>query len=197
MSAKTESVGHVVFGLGNPGAEYQNTPHNLGFRVVDTLASQWRKAMKPGPGSFWWTAASAKHQTVLVKPTTFMNRSGEAVRQVLERFQLSTEQLLVVCDDLQLPLGRIRLRPRGGDGGHKGLESVIYHLSSEEFARLRVGIGGGESPEHWVEHVLSPVPKDLEPQIETIIRTATEVVECWIREGIDSAMNRYNAGNIL
>ena len=194
---KAVSIERIVIGLGNPGQEYKDTPHNLGFRVVDVLAAQWRRVFKPGPGPFWWTSPSAKHQTVLVKPTTFMNRSGEAITQILERFPLPLDYLLVVCDDLQLPLGRIRLRCRGGDGGHKGLESIIFHLSSEEFARLRIGIGGGESPERWAEHVLSPISAENKSQLETSIHTTTEVVECWIRQGIDSAMNSYNAGNIL
>jgi PTH1 family peptidyl-tRNA hydrolase len=186
-----------VIGLGNPGQEYQNTPHNLGFKVVDTLASKWRRVFRPGPGSYWWTTASTRHHTVLLKPTTYMNRSGEAVAQILERFHLPLEYLLIVCDDLQLPLGKVRLRRRGSDGGHKGLESVIFQLASEEFARLRIGIGGGELPEHWVEHVLSPISKELESQLHSIMVTSAEVVECWIREGVESAMNRYNAGNIL
>ena len=194
---KAVSIERIVVGLGNPGQEYKDTPHNLGFRVVDSLAVKWRRVFKPGPGSFWWTTPSVRHNTVLVKPTTFMNRSGEAVAHILERFGLPLEYLLIVCDDLQLPLGRIRLRRRGGDGGHKGLESIIFQLSSEEFARLRIGIGGSESPEHWVEHVLNPVSTELEPQVQSIITTAAEVAECWIRQGIDVAMNRYNSGNIL
>ena len=194
---KAVSIERIIIGLGNPGQEYKDTPHNLGFHVVDTLATKWRRVFKPGPGSFWWTTPSARHKTVLVKPTTFMNRSGEAVTQILKRFPLPLDYLLVVCDDLQLPLGRIRLRRHGSDGGHKGLESIIFQLSSEEFARLRIGIGGGESPERWVEQVLSPIATENKPQLETIIRTAAEVVECWIREGINAAMNRYNAGNIL
>ena len=187
------STTRFVIGLGNPGVEYEHTPHNLGFRIVDGLASKWKMRFRAGPGSFWWTAASSNKNTVLVKPTTFMNRSGEAVLDIVERSNASLENLLVVCDDLQLPFGKIRLRRRGGEGGHKGLESIIYHLGTEDFARLRIGIGGGDDPEQWVEQVLSPFAEDQEPDVAKIVRTASRVVECWIRDGIEVAMNRFNA----
>jgi len=182
----------IVVGLGNPGADYQRTPHNLGFRVVDTLAARWRVRFRAGPGSFWWTTASARRNTVLVEPTTYMNRSGEAVLTVIDRSKTPLEDLLVVCDDLQLPFGKIRLRRQGSDGGHKGLESIIYHLQSEDFARLRIGIGGGENPEQWVEQVLSPFSEAQETEVAGIIKTAVQAVECWIQDGIEAAMNRFN-----
>jgi PTH1 family peptidyl-tRNA hydrolase len=186
-----------AIGLGNPGAEYEDTPHNLGFRVVDTLAAKWRTRFRAGPGSFWWTPVTPRRNTVLVKPTTYMNRSGEAVLAVVERSKIPLENLLVVCDDLQLPFGKVRLRRQGGAGGHKGLESIIYHLGSEDFARLRIGVGGGDIPEQWVEQVLSPFSDDQEPEVARIVKTASQAVECWIRDGIEAAMNRFNASDIV
>jgi len=181
-----------VVGLGNPGTEYERTRHNLGFQVVHTLAAKWRVRFRAGPGSFWWTAATFRRNTVLVKPTTYMNRSGEAVLTIMERSKTPLENLLVVCDDLQLPLGKIRLRRRGGDGGHKGLESIIYHLGSEDFARLRIGIGGGGDPEEWVEQVLSPFTQAQETEVARMMETASQAVLCWIQDGIETAMNRFN-----
>jgi PTH1 family peptidyl-tRNA hydrolase len=191
------STTRIVIGLGNPGAEYEDTPHNLGFRVVDTLAAKWKARFRAGPGSFWWTSATPSRNTMLVKPTTYMNRSGEAVLAIIERSMASPENLLVVCDDLQLPFGKIRLRPQGGAGGHKGLESIIYYLGSEDFARLRIGIGGGDTPEQWVEQVLSPFTKDQESEVARIVKTASQAVESWIRDGIETAMNRFNASDIV
>ena len=105
--------------------------------------------------------------------------------------------LLVVCDVVLLPFGKFRLRRGGGDGGHRGLESIIYHLSSEDFPRLRIGIGGGETPEQWVEQVLLPFTSDQEPEVSKVISLASEAVECWIREGVDVAMNRYNSVDVI
>jgi PTH1 family peptidyl-tRNA hydrolase len=197
MAPGSRSAARIVVGLGNPGAAYERTPHNLGFRVVDTLAARWKVGFHAGPGSFWWTKPTRRSNAVLVKPVTYMNRSGEAVTQIIETIGLPLEDLLVVCDDVQLPFGKIRLRRGGGDGGHKGLESIIYHTSSEEFPRLRIGIGGGENPEQWIEQVLSPFGGELEPKISDVIDTASDAVECWIRDGIETAMNRFNATSLF
>ena len=193
MTSGSGSVVRCVVGLGNPGSDYEHTPHNLGYRIVDRIATTWRVRFRAGPGSFWWTKASSGFSTILVKPTTFMNRSGEAVLQIIDRRGLSLDNLLVVCDDVQLPFGTIRVRRRGGDGGHRGLESIIYHLGSEEFARLRIGIGGGENPEQWVEQVLSPFTKDVEAKVNNVVDVAAQAVECWIKDGVEMAMNRFNA----
>ena len=188
---------HIVIGLGNPGADYENTPHNVGFQVVYALATRWKAAFRPGKGAFYWTNIAPPLKTALVKPTTYMNRSGQAVLEVLDKLHVPVDRLLVVCDDLQLPLGKIRLRRKGGDGGHHGLESIIYQLETEEFARLRLGIGGGDDPEKWVERVLTPFPGDFAPKITEMIDTAVLAVEHWINEGIESAMNRFNAASVI
>jgi PTH1 family peptidyl-tRNA hydrolase len=195
--ALSGSATRYVIGLGNPGAEYRSSFHNLGFMVVDDLAELWRVHFRTGPGQFWWTRPTSGFNTVLVKPTTYMNQSGSAVHQIVEQSQVPLENLLLICDEIQLPFGKIRLRPHGSDGGHRGLESIIYHLASEEFARLRIGIGGGDKPEEWVEHVLSPISPQLEFQVKKIIETSTQAVECWIREGIFAAMNQFNALEII
>jgi PTH1 family peptidyl-tRNA hydrolase len=188
---------HVVIGLGNPGADYENTPHNVGFQVVHALAIRWKAVFRPGKGAFYWTSVAPPFKTALVKPTTYMNRSGRATLEVLDKLKLPVDRLLVVCDDLHLPLGKIRLRQKGGDGGHRGLESIIYHLETEEFARLRLGIGGGDDPEKWVERVLTPFPGDFAPKIKEMIDTAVLAVEHWINHGIESAMNRFNAASVI
>ena len=187
----------VVVGLGNPGPDYAGTRHNVGFavvhRLVDALRAQpfdrtrnydsWSGRVPGGEGA----------TLVVLTPLTFMNASGRALVEFSERFALAKERLLVVVDDVYLPLGVLRLRARGSDGGHNGLESVSIALGSEEFARLRIGVGLGEDMPRLADHVLSQfVPEEL-PVLDVVLKIAQEAVLTWAREGIGSAMNRFNA----
>jgi len=182
----------LVVGLGNPGARYANTRHNVGFRVIDELARRW--GIQTGPRRFEaLTGGGAIRgvRTLLLKPQTFMNLSGRAVREATAFHKLPLADLLVVVDDMALPLGRLRIRQAGSAGGHNGLASVIAELGTEEFARLRIGIGavGGE---RMVQHVLSPFEPGELAVLERAVARAADAVECWAAEGCQAAMNAFN-----
>ncbi len=182
----------LVIGLGNPGDKYQNTRHNVGFQVLDELARRW--SYERGRRRFNGRMADGsirEERVLLLKPETYMNLSGRSVREASTFLKLATADLLVVVDDLALPLGRLRLRPRGSAGGHNGLTSVIQELGTEDFARLRIGIGHA-SGERMVGHVLGAFTADEQPIIGQGLRTAADAVECWITEGPDAAMTRFN-----
>ena len=185
----------VVVGLGNPGTEYEATRHNVGFRVVDTLAGRWKKAFKPGKGDYLVARAEiAGHAVVLVKPLTYLNNSGAAVMDVLKRWEAGIESLLVILDDIALPLGSLRLRARGSDGGHNGLYSIIYQLQSDEVARLRCGVGQEELPRKGMmaDFVLSSFTEAERKAVDTMIVSAADAATEFIAGGIARAMNRFN-----
>ena len=184
----------VICGLGNPGERYRLTRHNVGFRVVDLLADRWGLA---GQGRIRDGAARLEHRlpepigpVMLVKPMKFMNLSGAALRAALRQTDADvTHDLLVVADDVDLPLGRIRLRREGSAGGHNGLRDVIGALGTNEFDRLRVGIGrAGET----VDHVLATFKPGERELATEAVATAADAAELWLREGVDAAMNAYN-----
>jgi PTH1 family peptidyl-tRNA hydrolase len=179
----------LIAGLGNPGPEYATTRHNIGFLVADQLAAQF--------GSIWersakWDAVSAKCGAVLVvKPMSFMNRSGYSLIALAQFYKIEPEEILVVLDDLALPLGRLRLRARGGSGGHNGLESIIMQFGTEEIPRMRIGIG--EAPrEGSIDYVLSRFFEEEKPVVRSTIDRAVEAVKCAIDNGLVSAMNTFN-----
>jgi PTH1 family peptidyl-tRNA hydrolase len=183
----------LVTGLGNPGKEYDGTPHNLGFAVVDELAKRvgvgFRRGPKPKMESVKLAGQAA---VVLQKPMAYMNCSGAPVSAIMKWYGLKPDTLLVVCDDVNLPLGKLRLRSSGGPGGQKGLRSIIEALGSEEFARLRIGVGGGEPGADVGSHVLSKFRGERKRLAIAMVDEAATAVECWISEGLDVAMNRYN-----
>ena len=184
-----ETAIRLIAGLGNPGPEYGATRHNIGFMVVDQLAAQfgsaWEKSTK-------WDALSAKCGAVLlVKPLSFMNRSGYPVFAVAQFYKIEPQQILVALDDLALPLGRLRLRDRGGSGGHNGLDSVIAQFGTEEIARLRIGIGAAPR-EGSADYVLSHFFDEEKPIVRSTIDRAVEALKCAIDNGLISAMNTFN-----
>ncbi len=187
---------HMVVGLGNPGRTYEWTRHNLGFAVVDALASEARAEFRPGRGEYWYAACSLNQRdVVLLKPTTYMNDSGLAVVQGLEHFAATQDTLLVVCDDFQLPLGTLRLRPRGSDGGHNGLASVIYQLASDTFPRLRCGIGSPAMPavpDTKAGFVLEQFGAGEMPAVRDLIARARDASISVVTDGLDLAMSRFN-----
>ena len=183
----------VVVGLGNPGSEYAHTRHNLGFRVVDLLAGRLKGTWSESTWYFFCRIATGSEPLVLVKPTTFMNRSGVAVADVLDRFEADVEDVLVVVDDVHLDLGRIRLRRGGSDGGHNGLRSIIDCVGSAAFPRLRLGIGAPPEGTDRIGHVLSALEAGEYDTVEAAIREAASGVRCWMESGIDVAMSRYNS----
>ena len=183
----------VVVGLGNPGAEYAHTRHNLGYRVVDLLAERLTGTWSESAWYFFCRIGKGAGTLLLLKPVTFMNRSGVAVADVQDRFDVDIENVLAVVDDVHLDLGRIRLRRGGSDGGHNGLGSIIDCVGSAAFPRLRVGIGAPPEGADRIEHVLSRFEDDERDVADAAVREAAAGVKCWIDSGIDAAMNRYNS----
>ena len=188
MEEPTSQI-RLVAGLGNPGSEYAVTRHNIGFMVTDQLATQfgstWEKSTK-------WDALLAKcGQVFLAKPTSYMNRSGYPLVAIAQFYKIGSSEILVVLDDMALPLGRLRLRASGGSGGHNGLESVIMQFGTEEIPRLRIGIG--EAPAAGsVDYVLSRFFDEEKPIVRSTIDRAVEAVKCAIDNDLVSAMNIFN-----
>lgn len=183
----------IVIGLGNPGTEYERTRHNVGFQVLDVLARRHRLTFRPH--RFRCLAARwsfAGHDVLLVKPLTYMNLSGEAVGPLVRFYKVPLSDILVVYDDLDLPLGALRMRPKGSSGGHKGVASIIEHLGSDAFPRLRIGIGRPPGKMDAADYVLSPFSPEEEALMEVVREEAADAVEMWIRWGTDKAMNWVN-----
>lgn len=180
----------AIVGLGNPGAQYKATRHNVGFAVVDLLARRWNVHLKS-----WKSVADLAvvrdHDVLLVEPKTFMNASGEAVARITAFHKVEPGDLLVVVDDAQLPLGRLRLRRSGSSGGHNGLRSIIEHVGAD-FPRLRIGIGRGDPRWDLADHVLSSFENHEREAASEAIARAADAVEVFIQEGIGPAMNRFN-----
>lgn len=188
---------HLIAGLGNPGARYERTRHNVGWMVLDELARRhhigsWRKAHEALVGDALLNGA----RVALVKPQTFMNLSGKSVSALLRYQRVEREHLLVVCDDLNLPTGRLRLRAEGSDGGHNGLKSVAQMLGTTQYARLRVGVGEPPQAERrergTANHVLSQFAPDEWAEVQASVARAADCVEVWVREGVAVAMNTFN-----
>ena len=190
----------VIIGLGNPGAEYDGTRHNIGFAVVDAIAEALDIDLHAGGGEYvvGWKSFRQK-EIALAKPLTYMNNSGIAVCEIVESRALQMNQILVVADDFHFPLGALRIRVKGSDGGHNGLNSIIYHLQSENFPRLRCGIGGKTMPANKKEmarYVLSPFEREEEAIVKKMIERARDVAAIAATENIDAAINRLNASQV-
>jgi peptidyl-tRNA hydrolase, PTH1 family len=185
----------LIVGLGNPGAEYAGTRHNTGFMVVDLLAQRHRLQFRPARGDYWYaTLARGDDVMTLVKPVTYMNRSGSAVIQALEQFGFSVGDLVVVVDDFALPLGVLRLRPGGSDGGHNGLASIIYSLQDDQFARIRCGIRQDVMPpkDQTAQFVLAPFDPAEHSAVAAMIDRAADAAQEIQRSGLERAMGLFN-----
>jgi PTH1 family peptidyl-tRNA hydrolase len=185
----------MIVGLGNPGREYARHRHNIGFRVVEALAQAHQLRFTRQKGSKAHTAEGqiGKRSVCLVKPQTFMNLSGKAVGRLSRASEVPPGQMLVVYDDLDLPLGRLRLRAEGGSGGHKGMRSIIDSLGTQGFPRLRVGIDRPPGRLDPADYVLQPFSEEEEALIPELVARAVSAIECWLAEGIVVAMDRFNA----
>ena len=187
-------TGHLIVGLGNPGAQYRGTRHNAGFLVVEALATRWKVAWTDEK-KFSARVAQVRRNgrpVWLCQPQTFMNLSGEAVGAMMSFYQLPLAQLLVVVDDADLPLGGLRLRPSGSSGGHHGLESLEQRLGKQQTARLRVGIGRVDGVREISNYVLGKFAADEQILLDKVLTVAVEQAECWLDAGIAKAMNQYN-----
>ncbi len=183
----------LIVGLGNPGAKYRDTRHNVGFAALDELARRHRVEFDGAPAE----AMIAKvrdfaEPVVLAKPLTFMNLSGHAVGDLLRYFRIEVPDLFVLVDDVNLPLARLRARARGSEGGHNGLKSIVAQLGTQEFARLRIGVGRGQPERDLADHVLSRFDPDEREAIAAAIARAADAAEVFVTDGIAQVMNRFN-----
>lgn len=181
----------MILGLGNPSPKYAATRHNLGFRVIDELARRHDLELMPGECNSA-VGRPPGDTLVLAQPHTYMNRSGFAARCLLERYGFERRDMLVVYDEVALPLGRLRLRPSGSPAGHRGLESVIHELKSDGVPRLRLGIAREEPPEDLVAFVLEPFSSEEEEVVGEMVTRAADACQAWLDEGVEAAMNRFN-----
>jgi len=185
----------LIVGLGNPGSQYEQTRHNVGFMVVDALAQRLGTTVRRKKFNGLTEEAYAEDtKLLLLKPQQYMNRSGHAVATAMGFYRLSPADVLVVTDDMAIDVGRLRLRAKGSAGGHNGLKDIIARLGSEAFARLRVGIGDSGRMDA-ADYVLSRFSADEREIIDRTVQTAVEAICCWLRDGVDLAMTRYNAKN--
>jgi PTH1 family peptidyl-tRNA hydrolase len=180
----------AIVGLGNPGREYAGTRHNIGFDVVDEVARRWNVQLRPWKSVADVVVVSARG-AVLVEPQTFMNLSGDAVSRLSAFHKLTPQDVLVVVDEVQLPVGRLRARRSGSAGGHNGLKSVIQHLGTE-FPRLRIGIGRGDPKLDLADHVLSRFARDERDSVADAVNRAADAVELFVKDGLEAVMSRFN-----
>ena len=203
QSAPKVVMPRLIVGLGNPGAKYDRTRHNIGFEIVDALAKSFpgvaiavNKRFQGETGEF----RSAGERTVLLKPTTYMNKSGQSVRAVLDWYKLEPAAVLVVYDDMDLPVGKLRMRLSGGAGGHNGMKSIISHLGTKEFPRLRVGVGSadksGDPDGAVVSHVLGRFAPEDRKIVDAVIPMAVDAIDLSLRKGIERSMNLYNGREV-
>ncbi len=183
----------LVVGLGNPGRKYEGTRHNIGYAILAELARVF--GSPPPKHKFHGETVEAEiggQRALLLSPLTYMNLSGLSVSEAKAFYKIPDEDVLVLCDDLNLPLGKLRIRAQGSSGGQKGLEDIIRRLGSENFPRLRLGIGTPPEGYEWTDFVLSKFTAEDMPLIEEAIGRAVEAVKAWVRDGIESCMNQYN-----
>ena len=185
---------YVIAGLGNPGTKYELTRHNVGFLFLDCLAQQQNcKVSKLKFQSLYADTNLAGHRCLLVKPQTFMNHSGRAIGEIASFYKIPPERIIVVFDDISLQPGQMRIRRKGTDGGHNGIKSIIYHLSSDQFPRIKIGVGGKPHPDYdLADWVLSNISSNDQQQIAQAIDNACKAVNLMVDDQIDQAMNLYN-----
>ena len=187
-------VSWLIVGLGNPGGDYENTRHNVGFAVADELARRGGFSIQRAKFKALTAAASIGGQGALVmKPTTYMNLSGEAVGEAARFYKLAPQRVLVISDDVDLPLGKLRLRASGSAGGHNGLKSIIQHLGSDQFPRLKVGVGGKPHPDYdLADWVLGKLTGEDKKVMDEAVKRAADAIECLLKDGAEKAMNQFN-----
>ena len=184
----------AIIGLGNPGAKYRGTRHNVGFAVLDELAARRGVTFDSSPVDALVARVRGDSAVLLAKPVTFMNLSGEAVGALLRYYKIDVGDLLVIVDEVQLPLGKVRARARGSAGGHNGLKSIVAHLG-EDFARLRIGVGRGDPRRDLADHVLARFDADEMAEIERATTRSADAAEMFVTSGIAAVMNAFNGGD--
>jgi len=191
---KEEKTMYLIAGLGNPGKEYEMTRHNIGFEVIDYLAEQYNiKVNRLKFKALYAEVNIGGEKVFLVKPQTYMNLSGESIREFSAFYKIPAQNIIVINDDISLKAGKIRIRTKGSAGGHNGLKSIIYQLNTDEFPRIKVGVGAPEHAEHdLADFVLGRFKKDEIPVLEDAIIRSAKAAETIIKQGADVAMNRFN-----
>ncbi|MEO0458509.1 MAG: aminoacyl-tRNA hydrolase [Cyanobacteria bacterium P01_A01_bin.114] len=197
-------IPQLLVGLGNPGSKYDRTRHNVGFEIIDTFAKGWQipiSAHKRFQGSAGEGRTAKGERLILLKPMTYMNNSGRAVRAVVDWYKLSPTSVLVIYDDMDLPVGKLRLRQSGSAGGHNGMKSIISHLGTQDFPRLRVGIGSanksqGDRDGGVVSHVLGKFAPQDRKVMDAVVLTAVDALDFSLRKGVEASMNLYNGREI-
>jgi PTH1 family peptidyl-tRNA hydrolase len=184
----------LIVGLGNPGAKYRGTRHNIGFAVLDELAARWQVSFESAPVDALIAKVRGADEVLLAKPLTFMNASGEAVGALLRYYKIEIADLIVVVDDVQLPLGKIRARVRGSAGGHNGLKSIVAHVG-DAFSRLRLGVGRGDPRRDLADHVLTRFDADEAAEVERVTARAADAAAMFVTSGIGAVMNGFNGGD--
>ena len=184
----------LIAGLGNPEAKYEGTRHNAGFAALDSLAGKWGISVsKTKFQGLWGQGEVDGHKVVLLKPLTYMNLSGDAIAQAANFYKVPPERVIVVSDETALPIGRLRIRRGGSAGGHNGLKSVIARLGTDQFPRIRLGVGDKPHPDYdMADWVLSAFKGQDAADMELVAKKAADAVECYITEGADRAMNKFN-----
>lgn len=187
---------YIIAGLGNPGKEYEMTRHNIGFHVIDYLADKYSvKVTKLKFKGLWGETRIGSEKVLLIKPQTYMNLSGDCIRDFASFYKIQPENIIIINDDISLDRGNIRIRPKGSDGGHNGLKSIIYQLSSDAFYRIKMGVGANEGGRPLADYVLGKFSKDEIPVLEDAIVRASEAIELIVKGKADMAMNKYNTKN--
>ncbi len=183
----------LIIGLGNPGKPYEHTRHNIGFDVIDSLAEKWNAPLNQAKfNGMYASVHRPEGKVMLVKPLTYMNLSGECVRPLMDYFDIDVEDIIVIYDDLDLETGKLRLRQKGSAGGHNGIKSLIQHLGTQEFNRIRVGINRPPAGMKVSDYVLSKFSKDDQPAVETAIEKSCEAVEAALTKNFLDVMNIFN-----
>ncbi|AIF41992.1 aminoacyl-tRNA hydrolase [Virgibacillus sp. SK37] len=182
-----------IVGLGNPGRKYKETRHNIGFMVIDELVKRnnWELDKSKFNGKYAMERVDGE-KIILLQPQTFMNLSGESLRPLMDFYQIDVEDILVIYDDLDLPTGKIRLRQKGGHGGHNGIRSLIDHLGTKEFKRIRIGVGRPVKPIPVVDYVLGKFPKEEQDDVAASITKSADACEAWLKRPFLEVMNEYN-----
>jgi len=191
-------IPQLIVGLGNPEPKYDHTRHNIGFEAIDNLAHSWGATLKENKRFHGLFSEIGKNgaKMFLLKPTTYMNRSGQAVKAVLDWYKIPPESILVIYDDMDLPVGKIRLRLSGSAGGHNGMKSLISHVNSQNFSRLRIGIGKSNPDKDTISHVLGKFAPDEQKIIKEVLILTEDAINYSIKQGLEKTMSLYNSKSV-
>ncbi len=193
MLFNKNGIEYIIVGLGNPGIRYEQTRHNVGFTAADFLSGKFNATFKLKNNALYATVGIGKYKCLVLKPQTYMNNSGEAVAYFANYYKIAPEKIIVICDDVSLPFGSLRIKRKGSFGGHNGIKSIIELLGSDDFVRIKIGVGNKPNPDYdLADFVLGKFSKDESARIKPVIENAAEAAQCIITEDIDTAMNRYN-----